>query len=229
MKTRKVLKYITIFSLIILITPLVLYFYKFNEGLSSNDQAWSSFGSYFGGVSAALFSFASFISVLYGLIRNEDIRISENEEKHLLTLIDLLGRHKSFIHCRTAEEDLYSSQVVERYNNMLFNISIIDKNVMSSIIPPYIQLDSSVNVYCNLIIYIFEYIFKTSNVQKYMDLFLSQLSESDRTCVVAKKISFFEDQKGFMEKLMSEKQFITLKNMKTKADVEVNNFGKSFQ
>ncbi len=100
---------------------------------------------------------------------------------------------------------------------------------MSSIIPPYIQLDSSVNVYCNLIIYIFEYIFKTSNVQKYMDLFLSQLSESDRTCVVAKKISFFEDQKGFMEKLMSEKQFITLKNMKTKADVEVNNFGKSFQ
>ncbi|EKR29249.1 hypothetical protein LEP1GSC087_1246 [Leptospira interrogans serovar Bataviae str. L1111] len=47
--------------------------------------------------------------------------------------------------------------------------------------------------------------------------------------MVAKKISFFEDQKGFMEKLMSEKQFIALKNMKTKADVEVNNFGKSFQ
>ncbi|EPG66440.1 hypothetical protein [Leptospira wolffii] len=229
MKPKKALKFITIFAGGFLIAPLLIYFYQFNKGLATTDQAWANFGSYFGGVTAAVFSFASFISVLYGLVRAEDIRISENEEKHIFALIDLLGRHKSFMHCYIFNEDLYSSQVVERYIQSFFNFAIPMENGMNVTFSPvpYISLENSVSVYCNQIIYIIEYIQGTSNKLKYMELFLSQLPETDRQCIVSQKLDFFEQHPEIRKKFMEDKKYNSIKNVKSKVEEAIKAWGAS--
>ncbi|EIE01007.1 hypothetical protein [Leptospira licerasiae] len=231
MKPKKILKLITLFAVGFLVVPLILYFYQFNMGLATTDQAWANFGSYFGGVTAAVFSFASFVSVLYGLVRAEDVRTSENEEKHIFALIDLLGRHKSFMHCYVLQEDLHSSQVVERYNQAFYNFAIptVDGINISFSPVPYFSLENSVSVYCNLIIYILEYIDTTSNKLKYTEIFLSQLSETDRQCVVSQNIDFFEKHPEIRRKLIVENKYVSIKNIKSKVDEVIKAWGGTYK
>lgn len=60
---------------LILLTPLFLYFFKFHNGLSSNETSWATFGTFIGGVYGPLFTFASVIVLVATLLEiNESNR-----------------------------------------------------------------------------------------------------------------------------------------------------------
>ncbi|WP_281298087.1 hypothetical protein [Flavobacterium limnophilum] len=66
--TKLIKKFITILGLLsflIILTPIILYFYKFNNGFSEKAEDWSSFGSFIGG---SIGTFFNLLAVLFSLI-----------------------------------------------------------------------------------------------------------------------------------------------------------------
>lgn len=53
---------------IITLCPLFLYLWQFHDGLSSNESAWSTFGTFVGGIYSPLFTFASVIVLVATLL-----------------------------------------------------------------------------------------------------------------------------------------------------------------
>lgn len=52
-----------IFSIIILMITIGIYFWKFNGELSDDSNTWGNFGDYFGGIFSAL----AFIAIIYSM------------------------------------------------------------------------------------------------------------------------------------------------------------------
>jgi uncharacterized membrane protein len=71
MKIRK-LKWIILLLFFITAIPFFLYFVTFSGPLSDNDQNWSNFGGFIGGVISSIFSFASFLLLLLNFIFDRD-------------------------------------------------------------------------------------------------------------------------------------------------------------
>ncbi|NTZ45198.1 hypothetical protein FCM30_05380 [Lelliottia aquatilis] len=63
---------------ILLLSPLVLYFCKFNHGLSSDYNKWSAFGSYIGGVYGPILTLLSLGVLIWTLFQ---MRSSQNQDK----------------------------------------------------------------------------------------------------------------------------------------------------
>jgi len=86
----------------VFLTPFFVYFINFNDGFAEDQNYWGAFGSYIGGLVSSIFSFLSFIALLYTISNskkelqqtknriNEDNKIfKENEiRKDLLLTID---------------------------------------------------------------------------------------------------------------------------------------------
>lgn len=59
---------ISLLVIFITLSPLCLYFLNFHDGFSSNESAWSTFGTFIGGIYSPLFTFASVIVLVATLL-----------------------------------------------------------------------------------------------------------------------------------------------------------------
>lgn len=79
------------------LAPLVLYFYKFHNGLSSNESSWAVFGTYVGGVYDPLFTFVSVIVLVETLLEISrsnrkafNLALSNNTLTEIIKLTEIL-------------------------------------------------------------------------------------------------------------------------------------------
>lgn len=125
---RNLKKYILL-SLIFLFLCLLPYLLKFNNGLSSNQNDFGSFGSYFGGIFGPILTFLTIII----LIRTNDDQtkqfrhqsIRNQKDSYSIELLDLLNINLSelniILKSRIEVDDLYEIIVSdeELFNFML--------------------------------------------------------------------------------------------------------------
>ncbi|EPY4332784.1 hypothetical protein ACXDJP_000598 [Klebsiella pneumoniae] len=84
---------------LVLLSPLLLYFYQFHSELSSQPEKWSFFGSYFGGIYGPIITLISvFVLAITVIEINESNKASINESRNtnhvneLITLTEILNR-----------------------------------------------------------------------------------------------------------------------------------------
>lgn len=137
------IKYSIAIAIILIISGMlsILYFYFsiFHYGFSRSNTDWASFGSFFGGVYGTIFSFFSFIAVLYSLNvtqKNNKQQVEFNERQNIFIkdehatnefniLIDLLvnkmAEKKFTTHQEKSNEiDLYVNELLMN-SRLIFN------------------------------------------------------------------------------------------------------------
>jgi len=92
-----------------------MYISTFNGGISADHSKWSEFGSFFGGIFSAIFSFASFITLIYIFISEKEERAKENEENLFFTYMNIFHNAKNNISLRIDDEQLVGLQVISKY------------------------------------------------------------------------------------------------------------------
>jgi hypothetical protein len=74
---KNTLRIIVALSFLALITPFCIYFYFFNGPISNEDANWANFGTFIGGILSSIFSFTSFIVLIYTLLQDKETKRKE--------------------------------------------------------------------------------------------------------------------------------------------------------
>jgi hypothetical protein len=142
MKIRN-LKWIILLLFFITAIPYFLYFITFYGSLSDNDQNWSNFGSFIGGVISSIFSFASFLLLLSNFIFDRDkvnkercieylkyVNIFNSEINHIIMDIENIRHYSKHI----LEENYNNLQIItdNDYFNICSRIDILRKYLIKN-------------------------------------------------------------------------------------------------
>ena len=117
MKIKKILIVIGFFVIIYLLVFFILYA-KYFDGIVSDYNAWTTFGTYYGGIMAPLFSFLSLIVVIYTFTHQLKIKREDDQDKRVLQLLDLLNRSYEIIYRYDYD---FNNRYIEKDPNKLFN------------------------------------------------------------------------------------------------------------
>jgi hypothetical protein len=104
------LKIIVILSFFALLTPFCFYFYYFNGPISFEDSSWANFGTFIGGILSSIFSFSSFVLLVYTLLQDKETKRKDMYTQYL--------KHVNIFNIRV--NDLLSTIVnIDKYSTHL--------------------------------------------------------------------------------------------------------------
>mgnify|MGYP000897106573 CR=1 FL=1 len=224
---------IIVLCIIIFTGPFIFYFSVFSNGVSNDYNSWGSFGSYVGGVVSSIFSFASFLAVLYSFNLSNKEKISGKEEKRIFQFLDLLKETRTNLYYKMNNTQEYKGeQVVIQYSGWYSDVSFAtqkyrngDTHINGMKITPannglyfrYIFLREPLESFMKIIKFSYEYIMhlKALNMSYYFELVSAVLTNQDKQAFMYYEYDFLEKndilQKYFYK---NEKGKETIKNMK---------------
>ena len=89
---------VIVFSFLSFTTPLIIYLIHFNNGFSSLNEDWGNFGSFYGGIISSVFSFISFLALLYTIyIQQTEIGITKKEIEDNKVLLEQDNMRKDLL------------------------------------------------------------------------------------------------------------------------------------
>lgn len=105
------------------VLPLVIYFFRFNYGLSSSHVVWGDFGSLYGSVLGPTFAFLAFIGLLWNLdITKRQFR-SQSEDNTFFNLISLHNNKVKMIEFEDPEGRIISGfEAFKKYSEKFYHI-----------------------------------------------------------------------------------------------------------
>jgi hypothetical protein len=218
--------------------PFIIYFLFFHNGFSHDDQSWSNFGSFIGGIGATVFSFASFILLIISNRMAKEEKYAEEEIRIYFELIELLNMSRNNLLYDFANGKFSGVEVINKYNGIVGHLSIkyndyiikylenkdkflLKETDISGDIIAYEFLRDTVESFTNIAVTILNHIdsftYSTKNI--YYKIFISILSNQEKTCLVINKLDYFIEKKEIRGMIMSDtlyepnKQMITSANM----------------
>jgi hypothetical protein len=229
---------ITVFSI-----PFIIYFSMFSNGLSDDHNYWGSFGSYIGGLVSSIFSFASFLAVLYSFNRSEKEKYMLDEEKRIFQYLELIKESRDNLYCIVNEKQEYKGQQLitaycASYASISFNNSELKKRGITldifskmpefnGICVNHLFLSNSIDSFMKLVKLSFEYILnlKALNKAYYLELVSSVLTNQDKQAFMHYGYDFMEEN-NIIEKYIyeDENQKKGIKNMKDAAQDFIRQF-----
>ena len=196
--------------IIMFVGPFVLYFTVFNNGFSDDHYSWGSFGSYIGGLISSVFSFASFLAILYSFNRSNKDKLSNDEEKRVFQYLDLIKESRNNLYCKINETQEYKGQELimaysASYANISVNCSRYKKRGISianmketpeynGICVNHIFLTQSIESFMIIIKLSYEYILNLKELNKtyYLELISSVLTNQDKMAFMYYQYDFLE-------------------------------------
>lgn len=126
-KTKSTFHLIAGISLAIATLPFLFYFFYFHNGLSPNDQNWANFGTFVGGIITSVFSFTSFILVLYMYSRSIEDKRADEKTTLFFKHLDLIENCRSAITVSLDDARLQGQEVFSAFSGLVAAFSMIPR------------------------------------------------------------------------------------------------------
>jgi hypothetical protein len=192
------IKIIVVTAFVLFTLPLIAYRWIFNGSITDNDQNWSNFGSFWGGVGGAIFSFASFMALILTYSQSVRDKKADDEINQFFQLLELLGSTEDRLYFKTSEQAFRGRETISRYILLANKISgyynsAIERNLMEDIkgltknpigilistatLSEYTSVGIAIKRYIDLIEIVISHIIMNKTIfnEVYIRLFLAQI------------------------------------------------------
>ncbi len=235
MKTGKVFFLaISVITLVVFIVPVTMYFMTFTGGISDNDQNWANFGTFIGGVITSVFSYISFILVLYTFLKSNEDKKKDEETTLFFNYLGMLNNCKSNVTVRIGATAQFGHEVFSTFSALVAalvmekkfgeislkkNRSRSEDEFLKGQCLKYFFFRNSLRPFSDLLEIILEFITKDckNHKEKFLSVLISHLSEQEKMAygiLNHNKISEDIKSRFFVNTL----QFEGIKNMAAKSE-----------
>lgn len=194
-KNRRVFYAIAGVSLLVSIIPIVFYAASFPYGLSNNDQSWANFGSFFGGTVTSVFSFISFVLILYTFLKTTEDKENDDKVSMFFRYVEMLSFCKENVSVNFGNKSRKGQEVFSDFSGIVASMSFPqvqtialksnrsqeDEAIFQKHYTDYLFYRNSIRQFTNLLSIAFKFVESEGGEKKdmFFDVLVSQLSEQE--------------------------------------------------